>query len=237
MILITTPTGRVGGEVVRRLMSTHTPIRLLLQDAGKLPQHIREHAYIVEGSHCAAQTLQIALSGVERVFWCVPQSPTVEHVGEHYIEFSHAFAALLKKCDTIKVVGISSGGMGRAKNAGPISALHAMEHEINAAGAPTRFLRCGSFMENLLWQVDSIRKRGVLGLPIRADVKIPTVAARDIASVATRWLMADNWNGQEGIAVHGPEDLPVMIWLLFCPRRCPCPSNTRFSVPISTARS
>lgn len=87
MILITTPTGRVGGEVVRRLMSTHAPIRLLLRDAGKLPQHIREHADIVEGSHCAAQTLQIALSGVERVFWCVPQSPTVEHDGEHYIEF------------------------------------------------------------------------------------------------------------------------------------------------------
>jgi uncharacterized protein YbjT (DUF2867 family) len=36
---------------------------------------------------------------------------------------------------------------------------------------------------------------------------VPAVATRDIASVATRWLLDHDWGGVEDVPVLGPEDL------------------------------
>lgn len=41
----------------------------------------------------------------------------------------------------------------------------------------------------------------------RPDLKLPLVAARDIAATAARLLTDNSWTQQEGTAVLGPEDL------------------------------
>src|SRR5262249_43431327 len=106
-----------------------------------------------------------------------------------------------------RVVAVSSAGRGRARNAGPISALHAMEEMIESTGVTFRALRCGNFMENLLRQVQPIKHRGMFFSPLDGDLKVPTCAARDIAAGAVRLLRDRGWTGQGGLAVHGPEDL------------------------------
>ena len=58
-------------------------------------------------------------------------------------------------------VTISACGKGLARNAGPISGLHAMEDILNGSGAAIRHLRCGWFMENFLEQAESICQRGI----------------------------------------------------------------------------
>ena len=62
-------------------------------------------------------------------------------------------------------------------------------------------------MENLLWQVEPIKHRGVFFYPLGGDVKMPTCAACDIASSACKLLLDRTWTGQGGLAVHGPEDI------------------------------
>lgn len=43
--------------------------------------------------------------------------------------------------------------------------------------------------------------------PISGARRLPSVATRDIASVAAQWLADDSWTGVEEVPVLGPEDL------------------------------
>jgi uncharacterized protein YbjT (DUF2867 family) len=128
-------------------------------------------------------------------------------VREYYLHFTRAACEAIRAQGVERVVAVSSGGRGRARNAGPISALHAMEAMIEDTRVAFRALRCGNFMENLLRQVEPIKHQGVLFYPLGGDVKMPVCAVRDIAANALRLLRDRSWTGQEGVGVHGPQDL------------------------------
>jgi uncharacterized protein YbjT (DUF2867 family) len=148
-----------------------------------------------------------ALTGADILFWCVPQSNEQTDVLEYYLAFTRPLAKTLEDQGGGRVVAVSSGGRGRARNAGPISALHAMEEMIESTGVEFRALRNGNFMENLLWQVEPIKHQGMFFHPLGGNVAMPTCAARDISASAVKLLRDRTWTGQGGLAVHGPVDL------------------------------
>jgi uncharacterized protein YbjT (DUF2867 family) len=74
-------------------------------------------------------------------------------------------------------------------------------------GVALRGLANPSFMDNIARQATAIRDQGKFFLPISGDVKLPSVATRDIAAVAARWLLDDSWAGQSEVPVLGPEDI------------------------------
>jgi uncharacterized protein YbjT (DUF2867 family) len=82
-----------------------------------------------------------------------------------------------------------------------------MEELIEKTGVQFRALRNGNFMENLLWQVEPIKRQGMFFYPLGGDIAIPTCAARDISASAVKLLLDRTWTGQAGLAVHGPADL------------------------------
>jgi uncharacterized protein YbjT (DUF2867 family) len=137
----------------------------------------------------------------------VPTESFLEtNVEQHYERFACAGWQAIREVRTPRVVTISAGGKGRTRKAGPISGLHAMEEILNESGAAIRHLRCGLFMENFLSRVRSIGQ-GFVSYPMPGHIAIPMVAVTDIADAALRWLVRRDWNGIEGVAVHGPEDL------------------------------
>jgi nucleoside-diphosphate-sugar epimerase len=89
---------------------------------------------VVQGSIDDPAVLARALTGADTLFWCVPQGNQQTDVLEYYLAFTRPLAKALKDQRVERVVAVSSGGRGRAKNAGPISALHAMEE-------PRRYVR------------------------------------------------------------------------------------------------
>jgi uncharacterized protein YbjT (DUF2867 family) len=207
-ILVTTPTGKIGRKVVPELLAPEFSVRLLAREPARLPEEIREQVEVVRGSTDEAATLRRALDGVEALFWCVPTESLQEtDVQSHYERFAHAACQAIRQAGISRVVTISAGGKGLARNAGPLSGLHAMEDILAESGAAIRHLRCGWFMENFLWQTQAFLEPGVLSYPMPGHIAVPMVAASDIADVALRWLVRRDWNGIEGIAVHGPEDL------------------------------
>ncbi|ARV59628.1 hypothetical protein BZZ01_14195 [Nostocales cyanobacterium HT-58-2] len=208
-IVVTTPTGNIGRHVVRELMNAGKSIRVIVRNPNKLGADVRAYAKIVQGSIDDAAILTEALNGAEALFWCVPQSNTQENVLEYYLHFARAAATAIQQTGTPRIVAVSSGGKGIAKNAGPISALHAIDDVLDATGAAIKYLRCGHFMDNLLWQVEPIVQQGVFFYPLPSDFPIPMVATCDIGAMAVRWLIHQDWLGQSGIGVHGPEDFSL----------------------------
>jgi len=128
---------------------------------------------------------------------------------DYYLQFTQAAAIAIRKTQIPRIVSVSSGGKGLAKNAGAISALHTMEDLLNQTGAALRHLRCGNFMENFLWQTGAIAHQGKFFYPLPGDYSIPMVATLDIGTIAAQWLMKPDWTGQNGVGVHGAEDLSL----------------------------
>jgi len=207
-ILVTTPTGNIGQRIVRELLAPEFSVRVIVRDPLRLPDEVREQVEIIHGSMDDATTLRRALDGADAMFFCVPTESMQERdVRGHYKRFARAAAQAISEARTPRVVTISAVGKGRARNAGPISALHAMEDILNESGAAIRHLRCGAFMENFLWQAQAIAEHRVISYPMPGSVAIPMVATTDVADVALRWLVWRDWDGVAAAAVHGAEDL------------------------------
>lgn len=194
-IVVTTPTGNIGHQVVGKLLKAGESLRVISRHPYKLPDEVRAKAEVIQGSTDDSEVLVQALDGAEVMFWCIPQSHTQENVLDYYLQFTKAAAIAIHQTQIPRVVSVSSGGKGLAKNAGAISALHAMEDLLNETGAAMRHLRCGSFMENFLWQAGAIAHQGKFFYPLPGDYSIPMVATLDIGTIAAQWLMKQDWTG------------------------------------------
>lgn len=207
-ILVTTPNGNIGRRIIPELLSPEFSVRVITENPAALPAEIREQVEVVVGSVTDPATLLAALDDVESLFWCVPGAGKNEtDIQGHYERFARVLCGTVRQAGTPRIVTISAVGRGLVRNAGPISGLHAMEEILNESGAAIRHLRCGLFMECLIPQARYIFDRGVVSFPISGEVAVPLVAAHDVADVALRWLVRDDWNGVERIAVMGPERL------------------------------
>ena len=51
MIVITTPTGLIGHQVLDNLLDSGEALRVIARDPSALPAGVREHVDVIEGSH------------------------------------------------------------------------------------------------------------------------------------------------------------------------------------------
>lgn len=78
MIVITTPTGQIGRQVLDRLLDAPDgtpPIRVIARDPARLSERARERVDVVRGSHADPAVLKEACAGADRLFWLVPPTP------------------------------------------------------------------------------------------------------------------------------------------------------------------
>jgi len=209
MIVITTPTGAIGRQVLENVVDSGEPVRVIVRDPSRLPSPMRERVDVVQGSHGDSDVVARAFEGADAVFWLVPPSPRTESIEAAYLEFTRPACAAFKKGGVRRVVGVSALGRGTAlaHNAGLVTMSLKMDDLIASTGVNYRALTMPSFMDNLLRQVESIRGRGMFFSPITGDLKCPTCASRDIATTAAKLLLDPSWSGRADAPVLGPEDL------------------------------
>ena len=209
MIVITTPTGLIGHQVLNNLLDHDEPIRVIVRDPSRLSPREREHVEVVQGSHGDLDVVTRAFAGADSVFWLVPPDPHAESVEAAYVGFSRPACDAFKSQGVKRVVGVSAFGRGAtvSAHAGHVTASLAMDDLIASTGVSYRALAMPPFMDNLLRQVESIKNQGMFFDVISGDLKQPTCATRDIATVAARLLLDHTWSGVASRPVLGPEDL------------------------------
>lgn len=208
MIVVTTPTGKIGSQVIPLLLDAKERVRVVVRDAQKLPPGVRDQVEIFEGSSDSEDVLDRALDGAEALFWVVPPAYDSNLDVSYFVNFTRPVCRVIERRRVARVVGVSSLGRGHelAHDAGAITATHAKDALLESTGASYRALWCPGFMENMLGQMAGIR-RGVFATSGRGDLAVPHAATRDIASVAAKLLRDRSWTGSGGAAVLGPEDL------------------------------
>ncbi|WP_369251691.1 NAD(P)H-binding protein [Streptomyces sp. R41] len=210
MIVVTTPTGQIGRQVLDRLLDAPdgtAGIRVIARDPARLSARVRQHVEVVQGSHADPAVLKEACAGADRLFWLVPPTPAADSVEGHFHDFTEPLREVIGRHGVERVVGVSTLGRGVAKNAGQISASLVMDEAIAATGAHYRALCPPFLMDNLLGQAESIRNAGVFFLALAEDRVLRTCATRDIAATAARLLLDGSWTGQDDVPLVGPDDL------------------------------
>lgn len=225
MIVITTPTGQIGHQVLDKILDGGQPIRVIARDPSRLAAPVRERVEIVRGSHDDAGVVNEAFAGADCVFWLVPPDPHAQNALRYYQDFSRPACEAIQRQGVQRVVGVSSLGREVARPIGLVAAAYAMDEMIEATGVNYRALQMPAFMEDILnYHRESIQNQGVFFGSQSGERRTPACATRDIAAVAAL-LLDDSWSGQGSAPVLGPEDLSfddmarIMSEVLKCPVR------------------
>jgi uncharacterized protein YbjT (DUF2867 family) len=208
-IVITTPAGNIGHQVLDSILASSAPIRVIEREPARLPATVRGRVEVIHGSHGDPDIVAKAFKDSDTVFWLCPPNSQAESVMAAYVDFSRPACEAIIRNGVRRVVSISALGRGSAlaTNAGYVTASLAMDDMIAATGVNFRALTMPSFMDNIARQAIPIREQGVFFMPIDGDRKLPTVASRDIATIAAGLLLDPTWSGASEVPVLGPEDL------------------------------
>ena len=81
MIVITTPAGQIGRQVLGNLLDSGEQLRVIVRDPSQLPAEVHGDLDIVEGSHGDTAVADKAFAGADAVLWVTPadrRAPSVE---------------------------------------------------------------------------------------------------------------------------------------------------------------
>src|ERR1700756_1915731 len=112
MIVITTPTGLIGHQVLADLLDSGEALRVVARDPSALPAEVSERVDLVEGSHGDPAIVDAAFAGAEAVFWLTPPDPQAVSVEAAFVDFTRPAAEAFKNHGVERVVGISALGRG-----------------------------------------------------------------------------------------------------------------------------
>jgi uncharacterized protein YbjT (DUF2867 family) len=207
MIVITTPTGLIGRQVLERVLKADEPVRVIARDRSRLSPQTLQRVDVIEGSHGDAEVVGRAFTGADSVFWLAPPNSTAATLDAVYAGFAEPAAEAIVRHGVKRIVDVSALGRGVSDRAGLVTASLAMDDLFASTGAGFRALLMPSFMDNVLRQLEAIKRQGMFFSTVSPDRKLPTCATRDIAAVAAELLLDHSWSGQDTVAVLGPEDL------------------------------
>src|SRR4029077_15413761 len=209
MIVVTTPTGQIGKQVLENVLLGSEPVRVIARNPDALSGDTIARVEVVAGSHGDPEVVDEAFEGADSVFWLCPPDPHAPSAEVAYVDFTRPAAAAIDRNEVARVVGISALGRGTpaAEHAGLVTASLAMDDLLASTSASYCAVTNPSFMDNVLRQVESIRTQGVFFLPVGGDLEQPAVATRDIAAAAAGLLLDHAWSGDRELPVMGPEDL------------------------------
>jgi uncharacterized protein YbjT (DUF2867 family) len=187
MILITGATGNIGAELVKRLVSKRTAIRLITRDEKKIA-HLGPEVGRVVGDRHEPSIVQRALQDVEKVF--VLSGPfDIDHEADRLLinEAKNAGVRqiVLISSSTVHLAGKNSVGVFHREK----------EMLVEKSGIPWTFLRPGAFMSNALQWVNTIKSQGKVFNPT-GDGKVAPVSPYDIAAVAALALISSGHEGK-----------------------------------------
>src|SRR6185437_11868229 len=167
VIVITTPTGQIGSQVLGNLLDSGEELRVIVRDPAQLPAGVRDSLDIVEGSHADAAVVDKAFSGADAVFWLAPPDPHALSVEAAFVGFTRPAAEAFNRHGVGRVVAVSALGRGTpwADRAGYVTGSLAMDDLIAASGVAFRALCNPSFMDNAIRQAASIRDQGMFFSP------------------------------------------------------------------------
>ena len=210
MIVITGAAGKTGSALAQALLQKRQKIRVVGRDVAKLSGLAAQGAEAAVGDLGDTKFLAKAFSGADAVYALIPPNFAVPDFRAYQGRIGESITEALKGSGVKHIVHLSSQGAHLPGGTGPIAGLHEQEGRLNQlAGVNVLHLRPTYFMENLLMNIDLIRKMNIMGSAVRGDVRFAMISTRDIAAYAADRLVARDFSGRSVADLLGQRDLSL----------------------------
>src|SRR5579859_2962477 len=210
MYVVIGATGNTGSVVANRLLDQGKKVRVVGRSAERLQPFVVRGAEGFVADISDQATVTRAFTGADAVYAMIPPDMTSQDFRSEQHRVSDAIAGALEHSRVKHVVSLSSVGADKESGTGPVVGLREFENRLNRiTGLNVVHLRAGYFMENTLGQVGAIHAMGKTAGPLRGDLKLPMIAAKDIGSKAAEWLLALDFKGKETRELLGQRDLSM----------------------------
>jgi len=208
MYVILGATGNTGSVVAEKLLAKREKVRAVGRNKERLATLANRGAETIEGDISNSAFLARAFDVARAVYFMVPPLETSNDYCSFQDRIVDVGAAALKTAGVRYAVTLSSVGADRESGTGPVAGLHRMEYEFGQiSGLNALHLRAGYFMENTLPQVGVIQNFGIVAGPLRLDLALPMIAAKDIGTVAAEVLLKLDFSGQKPRELLGQRDI------------------------------
>jgi uncharacterized protein YbjT (DUF2867 family) len=208
MYVVIGATGNTGSVVAEKLLANGEEVRVVGRDPKRLERFTQKGAEAFVADVTDAAALTKAFSGAKAVYAMIPPNITSTDVRANQERVTGALATALEKSGVKHAVVLSSFGADKPDKTGPVVGLHNLEEKLNGiAGLNALYLRAGYFMENTLPQVGVIKSFSMMAGPVRADLRLPMIATRDIGAVAAEALLKLDFEGKRSRELLGARDV------------------------------
>ena len=208
MHVITGATGHTGSVVAEKLLAAGEQVRVIGRDKSRLERFTRKGAEAVLADITDAGALARAFAGAKAAYAMIPPNIGSASVNVYQKRVNEAIASAIEKNKIPHAVALSSVGADKPDRTGPVLGLRELEEKLGAIpGLNVLFLRAGYFMENILPQASLVKSYGKMMGPVRADLKLPMIATRDIGAAAAEALRKLDFHGKQTRELLGPRDV------------------------------
>jgi uncharacterized protein YbjT (DUF2867 family) len=196
VIIVTGATGKIGGELVRRLAEGGEAVRALARHPAR--EEAPRGVEWVAADLARRERLAPAFAGAERLFLLTANSEDMVLLQRNVLEAARDGGAR-------HVVKLSA--LGASDHSLSVIGLwhYNVERRVRESGLAWTLLRPHHFMDNLLDQRENIVREGVV-YSAAGEGRIPFIDTRDIAAVAAVTLTAPGHEGKV-YTLTGPEAL------------------------------
>lgn len=196
MYVITGATGNIGGKLAKMLLAAGKRVRVVGRDLDKLEALAQRGAEVCRGSLQDEAFLAETFQGAKAAYVMIPPNHQAENLRAYQNRVGEVIFTVLKNARVKYIVNLSSLGAHRPDKTGPILGLYDQEQRLNwLREANLVHLRPTFFMENLLNNIHLIKTKGINGTPLKGDLALPVVATKDIARVASEYLLGLGFKG------------------------------------------
>ncbi|WP_447753414.1 NmrA family NAD(P)-binding protein [Pseudomonas nicosulfuronedens] len=209
MISVMGATGRTGSRICQALLEAGAPVRALGRNAERLAPLAAAGAQVAVGEPHDAAFLTEAFRGADAVYSLLAYGPDTEDYRNQQAAQGEAILAAIRASGVRRVVFLSSVGAEVATGTGPIISMHDQEQRLRQLPPEVNvlMLRSGALFENLYGALEIVRAFDCYSDAVAPDVPVPMVATQDVANVASRALLAGDWQGVVIREVLGQRDI------------------------------
>jgi uncharacterized protein YbjT (DUF2867 family) len=208
MLVVTGATGHTGKIVAKALLTKGEKVRVIGRNADRLKEFAGAGAEPFTADISDAASAAKAFAGAKAAFVMIPPNPSSPDVLAFQKRVTDAIVSGLRSAGVTHAVVLSSIGADKPDKTGPVVGLRYLEERLNAVdGLNLLHLRAGYFMENTLAQAGIIRTAGMVVGPLRADLKLPMIATRDIGAAAADALLSLNFRQKQTHELLGQRDI------------------------------
>lgn len=201
-------TGRTGSRITGLLLKAGARVRAIGRNEAKLAALASAGAEAMAGDAADAGFLARAFSGADAAYTLLGTDRQAPDYATREAREGEAIAQALRESRVPHVVALSSLGADLNAGTGVLLGLHAQEERLRKVrGTDVLFLHPAAFFENFQASLGFIRQMGFHADAMAADVPVPMVSANDIASAATKALLARGWKGIAVRELLGPRDI------------------------------